>query len=184
MARYLFWCTCELPEWFRVSIKEHARYIFVHMHSNRTTIIPRLSVGEMSWEQTFGAIYSWRHFTSNRLYIYILPNIRQNNIGSLHHHQYLLIQTAVLQICFSSVSPTQAAPPYCGEGSVQVLVLVSLPPSQVTVHAPQLLQIVHAPSTKQENRMQLYISRGTSNTLQFEGKTWTSPGVHVWHSES
>lgn len=151
-----------------------------HMYSNVPALILILS-GEKSWGQKFEVIYSWRHdFTSYRFYIDILPNI----IQSLHHNQYLLIQTAVLQICFSSVSPTQFAPPCCGEGFVQVLVLVSLPPSQVTVHAPQLLQVVHAPSTKQENRIQLYILKVTSNTLQFEGKTWTPPGVHVWHLES
>ena len=43
----------------------------------------------------------------------------------------------VLQILLCILSPTQSSPPFCGEGSVQLLFRDRTPPPQLTLQADQ-----------------------------------------------
>ena len=61
---------------------------------------------------------------------------------------YLLSgQTKLLHLTVSSVNPTQSAPPLAGAGSSQALVLLDIPPPQVTLQEPQSAHPLQIPST-------------------------------------
>lgn len=55
------------------------------------------------------------------------------------------------QVCSSTASPEQAAPPYAGAGLVQSRVRVRVPVPQVTEQVLQLVQSLNPPSTKMQN---------------------------------
>ena len=60
----------------------------------------------------------------------------------LHGHESVLQSAACVE------SPEQSAPPYLGDGFVQVLVLDFDPVPQVKLHVPYALQADHPPSTE------------------------------------
>lgn len=67
------------------------------------------------------------------------------------------MQTLVLQVLFWEGDPAQLAPPYCGEGLLQLRVRNCDPPPQVTVQVPQDPQFENPPSTKTRNHFQLIV---------------------------
>lgn len=56
-----------------------------------------------------------------------------------------------LHFSVSSLAPGHSNPPLAGEGLVQVLERLRLPPPQVTPQEPQSLHSLHEPLTKKEN---------------------------------
>ena len=54
-------------------------------------------------------------------------------------------QLCVLQLWLSDEDPEQSFPPYCGDGFVQVLVLVCVPPPQSTEQLDHDVNELHPP---------------------------------------
>ena len=89
--------------------------------------------------------FTTKHLASSTLY--------HKMTNSMSRTQYLLGQELSWHCLLSSLSPAQSAPRYCGAGLVQVRLRTWYTgvSEHVTVHAVQLVQDTHPPSTDEKH---------------------------------